>query len=189
MESDDSRSEGLGRAIRVIRSGLDMSRKELAQRSGLSYSYLAEIEGGAKTPSSKALAQLAEALGVAVHELMEAAQRWERTPPPHSFEELRDATTRRQDLSFASPPAAARGLGRASVRKRLLGLRNRLVADEAAESPDLGDGARSAFAEDAARGSRGVATDVAELLELLKALEPEDRERVLDLARRLADEA
>ena len=189
MESEEPRSEGLGRAIRVIRSGLDMSRKELAQRSGLSYSYLAEIEGGAKTPSTKALAQLAQALGVAVHELMEAAQRWEHTPPPHSFEELRDATARSPALGFAPPPTTGRGLGRASVRKRLLGLRNRLAVDEAAESRQLGDEERGAFEDVTDRASPGVASDVAELLELLKALEPEDRERVLDLARRLADEA
>ena len=186
MESEEPRSEGLGRAIRVIRSGLDMSRKELAQRSGLSYSYLAEIEGGAKTPSTKALAQLAEALGVAVHELMEAAQRWEHTPPPHSFEELRDATTR-SGGSRAESPTTTRGLGRASVRKRLLGLRNRLAADEAAEGGDLSAVGFAALDEDAARSPQDVVMDMVELLELLKVLEPEDRERVLDLARRLAD--
>ncbi len=71
--------EGLGRAIKVRRTGLDMSRKQLAQRAGLSYSYLAEIENGAKSPSSRTLDAIAEGLGLPLHELIHSAETW-RTP-------------------------------------------------------------------------------------------------------------
>ena len=68
--------EGLGRAIKVRRTGLDLSRKELAERAGVSYSYLAEIEKGSKSPSSKKLGKIAEALGLALHQLLESAESW-----------------------------------------------------------------------------------------------------------------
>ena len=71
--------EGLGRAIKVRRTGLDLSRKELAQRAGLSYSYLAEIEKGMKSPSPRTLAAIAAGLGLPLHELLESAETW-RTP-------------------------------------------------------------------------------------------------------------
>ena len=76
---DDPIGEGLGRAIRVLRTGRDVGRRELAARAGLSYSYLAEIENGAKSPSTKALAALAAALELPVHDLVAAAEAW-RTP-------------------------------------------------------------------------------------------------------------
>jgi transcriptional regulator with XRE-family HTH domain len=79
QSSPDPIAEGLGRAIRVLRTGRDLGRRELAERAGLSYSFLAEIENGAKSPSSKALALIAAALGMAVHELVAAAEAW-RTP-------------------------------------------------------------------------------------------------------------
>ena len=69
-------AEGLGRAIKVLRTGQDLSRKDLANRAGLSYSYLAEIENGVKSPSSRALAAIAEGLGFPLHELLEAAATW-----------------------------------------------------------------------------------------------------------------
>jgi transcriptional regulator with XRE-family HTH domain len=72
-------AEGLGRAIKVLRTGQDLSRRDLAERAGLSYSYLAEIENGAKSPSSRALLAIAEGLGLPAHELLEAAATW-RTP-------------------------------------------------------------------------------------------------------------
>jgi len=168
MEPADPLSEGLGRAIRVIRAGHDMSRKELAERSGLSYSYVAEIEGGTKTPSSKALAALSRALDVAVHELMEAADRWEHTPPPHSYEELRDSTRVTMRTAFSSASDSPSRAARARAARR-----------ELAESAEpSGDTAAWGSAEN----------DLRELLRLLAELGPEDRERLLDLARRLAEE-
>ncbi len=66
--------EAIGRAIRVIRTEQGLSRKELAERSGLSYPYVSEIETGKKSPSSKALRAIADAVGLPPHELFAAAE-------------------------------------------------------------------------------------------------------------------
>lgn len=50
-----------------------MNRKDLAELSGLSYPYLSEIEGEKKSPSSRALRAIGDALGVAPSELLVAA--------------------------------------------------------------------------------------------------------------------
>ena len=52
---DATRAESLGRTIKLYRTAWDMSRKELAEKAGLSYSYVSEIENGGKHPSTKAL--------------------------------------------------------------------------------------------------------------------------------------
>lgn len=189
MEPEDSRSEGLGRAIRVIRTGHDMSRKDLAERSGLSYSYLAEIEGGAKSPSSKSLVQIAQALGVAVHELMEAAERWEHTPPPHSYEELRDSSrVRTRGERGARTPRALRG------SHALTSIRRMAPDPTVEELSGRGFGSALDEASEGTRSPRSSAPDadtpeddVRELLALVAELGPDDRERLLDLARRLAE--
>jgi transcriptional regulator with XRE-family HTH domain len=52
-----------------------MKRMELKQASGLSYPYIAEIENGSKkSPSLKAVAAIAEALGVSPAELQALAE-------------------------------------------------------------------------------------------------------------------
>lgn len=66
--------EAIGHAIRVIRTEHGLSRKELAKRSGLSYPYLSEIEAGKKSPSSKALRAIANAVELPPHELLAAAE-------------------------------------------------------------------------------------------------------------------
>ena len=199
MEDEHPFSEGLGRAIRVIRTGQDLSRKKLAVRAGLSYSYLAEIETGAKVPSSKALAALAEALELAPHELLEAADRWEHSPPPLSFQQLRSTARltavdaarepREPVMRFrqASASPAIGDIAPASVRRKLLRAARRLgrpsrVRSDSEDVRDL-EGAIERLA-----CSSGAAEDATELLCLLADLEPEDRERLLDLARRLAGE-
>jgi transcriptional regulator with XRE-family HTH domain len=56
---------------------LGLKRPELAKRARLSYPYTSEIENGTKRPSTKALAQLAEALELTSAELMARAERFE----------------------------------------------------------------------------------------------------------------
>ena len=52
---EDSRfARALGRAIKVLRTLQGVDRKDLADSAGLSYSYLAEIENGKKSPSASA---------------------------------------------------------------------------------------------------------------------------------------
>lgn len=191
---EDAYGGGLGRAIRVIRAGRDMSRADLAEAADLSPSYIAEIENGKKTPSPKALAALANALGVALHELIEASERWTHTPPPHSFEELREATSLgRRELAAderlarfrsAEPSPTAR-LHPASSRRSLL---RRFLKPEPEES-GLFASVDSAMLSDLAEGEAPTPLPPAEadeLRDLLSRLDPDDRQRVLDLARRLA---
>jgi XRE family transcriptional regulator, regulator of sulfur utilization len=52
-----------GRIIRLNREGRSLSQESLAELSGLSRSYLSEIERGAAVPSIETLQKLADALG------------------------------------------------------------------------------------------------------------------------------
>lgn len=58
-----------GAVIRRYRIWKAFSRRELAERAGLSTVYLGEIERGEKDPSSHSLALVANALGVPMGEL------------------------------------------------------------------------------------------------------------------------
>lgn len=64
----------LGHTIKVARTDLGIDRKVLAKRAGISYSYLAAIEGGKKQPSSQVLFAIADALGLRSHELLESVE-------------------------------------------------------------------------------------------------------------------
>ncbi|MGI8775369.1 MAG: helix-turn-helix domain-containing protein [Actinomycetota bacterium] len=72
MEKTEKR--GLGRAIRVIRTELGLSRRALEERTRLSYPYLSEIEAGKKTPSPVAMLAISNALEVPEAELLERAR-------------------------------------------------------------------------------------------------------------------
>lgn len=80
--SEEDGSTGLGKAVQVLRTSHGYSRKELAERAGISYPYLSEIESGKKEPSGRALASLARALGMRQHQLMELADRYAEGADP-----------------------------------------------------------------------------------------------------------
>lgn len=61
-----------GRAIKTRRVKLGFSRALLAERAGLSYPYISEIENGKKEPSTRAQRQIANALGWELDELHRA---------------------------------------------------------------------------------------------------------------------
>lgn len=61
---------GIGHAITVLRTERGMSRKDLAEAAGVSYTFLSEVETGRKRASTRTLAALAEALQIHAHELM-----------------------------------------------------------------------------------------------------------------------
>ena len=153
--------EALGRTIQVLRTDQGLERKELAERARISYSYLAAIETGKKPPSSKVLFAIAAALGLRTHELMASAEtRQERgisTP-----REMRSSWF--HSNAEASPPMAA-----------------------AAFAPDV-----DAFSEDrvdlpmARNVPRSPTGYLMELERLTAGLSDEDREMILQLARRLA---
>ena len=58
----------------MIRTDLGIERRDLAERAGISYSYITEIENGNKPPSSSVLGPIAAALGLRMSQLIEAAE-------------------------------------------------------------------------------------------------------------------
>ncbi|MEA2435226.1 MAG: hypothetical protein QOG54_2683 [Actinomycetota bacterium] len=153
MSRRDEGRARLGLAIRLIRTGQDVNRKELAERTGLSYPYLSEIEAGKKIPSSKALGAIADALDVPASTLMEMAETFEAQPEPRAStsayfhaDPTAVADSMHPPMSLAAPPPAS--------------------PPPAAVAPRAAD-------------------DVAEIAEVASKLGPEDRNRLLDFARRL----
>ena len=59
----------LGRMVQQRRHELALSRRDLAERSELSYPYLSQIETGDRDPSLRTMHRLAEALDVPVEHL------------------------------------------------------------------------------------------------------------------------
>ncbi|MCX8071773.1 MAG: helix-turn-helix domain-containing protein [Candidatus Binatia bacterium] len=57
-------------AIKRLREERGMTRQDLALKSGVSYSYLSEVERGAKRPSGDVLAKLAAAMGMLPSDLL-----------------------------------------------------------------------------------------------------------------------
>ena len=60
----------IGRLVRLARAKRGMTRRQLAQASGASERYLAQIEGGEGNPSVIMLASIAQALDVPIIELL-----------------------------------------------------------------------------------------------------------------------
>lgn len=119
--ADEAYLAQLGTRVRAWRERAQVTRRELAARSGLSERYLAQLEAGQGNLSILLLRQLADAMSVPVARLVEEA---EYAPP----EELRSAMNRLAQL----PPSRLRaalallqsrfGPGRAE-RVALVGLR------------------------------------------------------------------
>ena len=59
----------LGRFLEHRRQELELSRRDLADRSGLSYPYISQLETGAREPALKAMRSLAPVLDVRPEEL------------------------------------------------------------------------------------------------------------------------
>ena len=60
----------LGTAIRIRRAQLDISRRELATASQLSYPFISDLEKGKKAPSASVVSKLARALDCTLDELL-----------------------------------------------------------------------------------------------------------------------
>lgn len=193
----DARAEALGRAIKVIRTGLGLGRPELAERAGLSYSYLAEIENGKKQASSAALHAIAIALAMSPSELLAASEEWAARLAGDELSTTRFEGMPRElasplldaDRTFESRPAARGEARQLGARERAL----RWFRDDTAtrvwnrsgiEPSSSGKGRRRT-----ARSSKDAELEATldRLRELMRHLSSEDRERVLDLARRLAE--
>jgi len=103
----------IGRAIQVVRTDRGWSRKELAARSGLSYSFLSEIENGVKELSSRTFAVIAAALDVAPGALLYDAERRLSEVGPEAGDERRAIRQREAGAS-----ASAQDSARSSERTR-----------------------------------------------------------------------
>jgi transcriptional regulator with XRE-family HTH domain len=69
LEAERSMLRAWGEVIRRYRQWKQLSRRELAQRAGLSPVFLGEIERGEKDPSAHTLSLVADGLGVPLAEL------------------------------------------------------------------------------------------------------------------------
>ena len=170
MESFESRRpefyEALGRTIQVLRTDQSLDRKELADRAGISYSYLAAIENGKKPPSSKVLFAIADALGLRSHELLASVEN-------------------RFSRHYAFAPAARPRFAPPSRRREWFHGSDQEAMLEAQASP-----APYAAPPPAAASSGAIPYSPAgflmELDRVSRGLSDEDRDLVLGLARRLA---
>jgi transcriptional regulator with XRE-family HTH domain len=168
--------EALGRTIRVYRAARDMGRRELAEQADVSYSYLAEIEKGSKYPSAKALHALAKALGLSPAELLTAAETLEM-PEPAAARDLEDQSVVAGSVrrSFSSAPEGARARQRLWFHTELPALASRPARKPAQQDLRLEHDWEPQLDK-----------LLSQLRELLRDMLPEDRQHVLELARRLA---
>lgn len=192
-------AEALGRTIKVLRTDRGLERRELAERVGISYSYLTEIENGNKPPSSAVLGQIAEVLGLRMSQLIDAAEtRLESRGLESQRMDRLDARMGVVAPEPGEPPVSwsiPETLGlEASLVRQLASQAGRAVELDRRQLPQETPPARSARLRQqdyalrpSLRGpNRGMRAALIELEHLLRMLAPEDVERLLDFARRLA---
>jgi XRE family aerobic/anaerobic benzoate catabolism transcriptional regulator len=124
----------VGAGVRGLREASGLTRRELAQSSGVSERFLAELESGAANISVARLEDVAQALGTSSGELLAAAQRGGAAPGPGgqvralldglSREELAEAQRwLRARFQKGSGPTIAlvglRGAGKSTIGKAL----------------------------------------------------------------------
>ncbi len=61
--------QGLGKRIRFLRKSEKLTQEQLAEKAGLCYKYIGEIERGEVNPSLKSMVEVATALGVNLQSL------------------------------------------------------------------------------------------------------------------------
>jgi len=157
--------EALGIAIKVARTQQDLSRKDLAERTSLSYAYLADIETGRGRPSSKTLLAIAQALGRTPSELLQEAELY-------------------GSVSFAAADSLP------AVGAEPSGERRWFHGDVPSASPrshlaSMSDVAMESHRRASSRLAKRTATAKAELHTIVDELSDEDAEIVLEVARRL----
>ncbi|GIW45033.1 MAG: hypothetical protein KatS3mg077_2315 [Candidatus Binatia bacterium] len=91
-------------AIQALREQRGLSRHDLALASGVSYSYLCEIERGTKRPSGDVLAKLANAFGMLPSELLRFVEQF---PPRERASSRSESESARRD-AFADTTAGVK---------------------------------------------------------------------------------
>ena len=129
----------LGRLVQQRRHELGLSRRDLADRSEMSYPYVSQIETGDRDPSLKTLRKLAEVLQLPVDQMaaLVTAEEWISAPmslPPTRSQEIshEDSVDLYRDKVL---PSVERRLQSVPplVRLELLAELTRRAAREAAE--------------------------------------------------------
>lgn len=103
--------------IKQFREAQGLRQQDLAEKAGVSRSYLAEMESGSKTINNRRLEQVAQALGVAARDLFE-----EDDEVASAMAELsaivRRVSPRDLDLILGVARSTARGADQARERKK-----------------------------------------------------------------------
>jgi transcriptional regulator with XRE-family HTH domain len=99
--------EALGHAIKVERTAQGLGRRELADRAGISYPYLSEIENGAKRAGPKPLLLIARALGVTQSDLMRIAEEQSEARTAQTASAPAMAAEEPVAMNYASKPMMA----------------------------------------------------------------------------------
>lgn len=183
MDEDPTRDDpayyaALGRAIQVARTELGFSRRDLAARARVSYTYLADIENGRRRPSSTPLLAISRALSLTPSELLARAEVYYSRGTGRPFVEplldegVSDLPVHRARRAFGPPESEEPSPRR---YRREIG-------------PFWAPGPRSPVRERSAgsapRGGLAELTRL-ELDELLGQLSPADLRLVLELVRRM----
>ncbi|MGH7428279.1 MAG: helix-turn-helix domain-containing protein [Candidatus Methylomirabilaceae bacterium] len=150
-----------GKAIERLRERRGLSREDLARASGVSYSYLSEVERGLKRPSTDVLVKLATALEMLPSDLL------------------------RQIEEFS---ATGRGLlrkrvYRAAMLERPGGAAELTLSDVVLASPQMRIEAKSRGQLEGEKASEAL---LSELAQTASTLGSDDLRVLVDLARRLA---
>lgn len=158
-DSGRARYPALAAALRARRDELGLTRKDLTAATGLSYPYVAQLEGGYRAPSLATARKLADALRLDVERIVELAADTESETPRGPAGQ-----------SFANP--AYLGAPRELLASASMG--DAFAPDALSAPPPAAPAARRNFL---ARRSRGRGTDaaVADAAALLTALPADER--------------
>lgn len=167
--SDESRSTrrrlDYAGVITRLRRERGMTREALAEASGVSASYLSEVERGYKRPSTDVLAALAHALGMAPSALLALVE--ESTVGPEVA------------VFGMTPPGRRRWAGMA----RMSEVGRRMIGDIPAAQFEAGESTIIAAEGESAPQPRE--SLIGRLVSLASTLTEEDLRMLIDLARRL----
>ena len=129
-------SDELAALLRERREAAGMSRRDLADASGLSYPYISQLETAYRLPSPKAMQALARVLEVPVTELFEALPQEPSAPtatPADGTNSQEQRSAGSGDGVWQSPRPARRSAGRSTVHD---GVRAAIAALEAVDPAD-----------------------------------------------------
>ena len=96
----------LGARLKQLRHARRLTQEQLAERAGLSYKFLGELERGRGNPTLTTLAALSDALGVRLVDLLALDTHRPRLTPRQAVQ-VREALASLESLvEWAAPPAA-----------------------------------------------------------------------------------